>query len=312
MSSKTPSEAPPSYAQATGNNASSASAASSSQPGPSTGRLAVPGGSASAQNGISPERRRSMEDEARPLPKGWLRTYDPETSHQFFVDTSKDPPRAIWHHPYDDQEYLSTLSTEERERIEEQSMRHSQPSKYDIMAEHTDEEDDDHHTSHAGAHDPELPPRPMKGRGNDQRTFGRKLKDKITGSSHEEREAERKRRAEEEQRLYESHLRVRAAMDKAAQTGERQLVGKDKNGKEVYVNPPQYGNGAGYGYEYGPSIGGGYAYSSPYSPYQSSYGRPIGPYGRPYGGGYGGGYGLPLAMGGGLLGGMLLGDMLFF
>ena len=35
-----------------------------------------------ARNGISPEERRSMEDEGREMPEGWVRTYDPETHHQ--------------------------------------------------------------------------------------------------------------------------------------------------------------------------------------------------------------------------------------
>jgi hypothetical protein len=67
--------------------------------------LAVP------RNGIPPLHRRSMEDEGRPLPPGWIRQYDAKESHQFFVDTNTTPPRSIWHHPYDDDQYLSTLSS---------------------------------------------------------------------------------------------------------------------------------------------------------------------------------------------------------
>lgn len=189
-------------------------------------------------------------------------------------------------------------------------MRHTQPSKADITAEHTDEEDlDDHHQA-GGVAPGELPPRP-DGKGKGKATFGRKLKDKLTGMTHEEREQERKRRAAEEQRMYEQHQRLRQAMSKAAQTGQPQLLGKDKDGKDVYVEPPQY-NGGGYqsfpGNAYGYSPYGSGMYSTP----NARYLRPPGPYQRPYGSGYGGGYGMPLAVGGGLLGGMLLGDMLFF
>src|SRR5271155_803749 len=63
--------------------------------------------------------RRSMEDESRPLPQGWIRLFDDKENHQFFVDTKTSPTRAIWHHPYDDEEYLQTLSSEERERLQE-------------------------------------------------------------------------------------------------------------------------------------------------------------------------------------------------
>lgn len=255
-----------------------------------------------------------MEDEHRSLPKGWVRTFDPSTQHQFYVDTTKDPPRSIWHHPYDDEDYLATLSGEERERIEQESMnRGRHPSKEDIMAAHS-EDDEDHTTGAPSSSSAELPPRPDgKGKGKqnaDDRSFGRKFKDKVTGSTHEQRAEERKRRAAEEQRAYEQHMRVRKAMAEAAQTGKPVLVGKDRNGKDVYVQPPavdpySYPGGMGYG-------GYGYPYSSSgmYTVPAGRYGRPTGPYGRPVGGGYGGGYGLPLALGGGLMGGLLLGDMM--
>ncbi|QIX00365.1 hypothetical protein AMS68_005882 [Peltaster fructicola] len=299
MADKTPSDAPPSYAQATGK-AGNTPTASSNQAGPSAPHLGDP----RAQNGIPAHYRRSMEDENRPLPEGWVRTYDPETSHQFFVDTTQDPPRSIWTHPHDDPVYMNSLSGEARERAEQESLRHGQPTKADITAEHTDEEDiDDHHTS--GPIPGELPPRP-EGKGKGKATFGRKLKDKLTGMTHEEREQERKRRAEEERRLYEQHQRLRQAMSKAAQTGERQLLGKDKDGKDVYIEPPRYDNGySNYG-GYPGQPGGAFSYnpygSGIYSAPNARYMRPAGPYGRPYGGGYGGGYGMPLALGGGLLG----------
>lgn len=114
----TPSEAPPSYEAAINNNSGRGSnqASSSSRPHGESGHLRVPG--QGDNDAIPAAIRRSMEDEARALPKGWVRSYDPETSHQFFVDTTADPPRSIWTHPYDDEEYLRTLSTEERERNE--------------------------------------------------------------------------------------------------------------------------------------------------------------------------------------------------
>src|SRR6202044_1900790 len=50
---------------------------------------------------IPPQSRRSMEDEGRPLPYGWIRQLDAKTHHQFFVDTNVEPPPSIWHHPHD-------------------------------------------------------------------------------------------------------------------------------------------------------------------------------------------------------------------
>lgn len=307
--SKIPADAPPSYQDATG------PSSSSSRPNNSTAQSSS--SRLGASDGVPDAARRSMEDEHRPLPKGWVRTFDPQSQHQFFVDTRKDPPRSIWHHPYDDDEYLSTLSSDERERIEHESMgRGKQPSKADIMASHSDE-DEEAHNHHYGSGNTaaELPPRPDGGKGKGKaKGFGRKLKDKLTGTTAEQREAERQRRAEEERKMYEQHQRVRQAMSRAAETGQPQLVGKDKDGKNVFVDPPNTTAGpAGFGTS---APGSGYNYSSPYqgygpgmySPY--GYARPYGPYRRPYGGGYGGGYGLPLALGGGLLGGLLIGDAL--
>ena len=137
-----------------------------------------------------------------------------------------------------------------------------------------------------------------------KQSFGRKMKDKLTGSTHEQREAARRERAIAEQQAYERHRKLREAMVKAIRTGQPQLVGKDRNGRDIYIEPPQQ-----QGYNQFP---GGYGYN-PYSqgPYgypNARYVRPAYPYGRPYGRGYGGGVGLPLA--GGLMGGMMLGGML--
>jgi hypothetical protein len=172
-----------------------------------------------------------------------------------------------------------------------------------MIASHTDDEDDHHQPSSSTSAPGELPPRPG-GKGK-ERSFGRKFKDKLTGTSHEEREQERKRRAEQERKLYEQHLRVRRAMGEAARTGQPQNIGKDRDGKDIYVEPPAYGGGGygGGGYGYDP-YGRGGVYSTP----NARYIRPPNPYSRPPGYGYGGGYGLPLALGGGLVGGLLLGE----
>ena len=244
-----------------------------------------------------------MEDEARDLPIGWVRQYDSENAHQFFVDTTTSPPRSIWHHPYDDEEYLTTLPSEERERIQEL---HRVPTPADIVAESSDE--DDHDAPHSApprksaAGGPtstaELPPRKQDDGLGSVHRFGRKMKDKITSSTHQEREVQRAKRAEAEQKAYETHMAFRRALSRAMETGQPQLLGKDRQGKDVYVQPPQMQ--AGYGYS-----------GSMMNPYgsgmygQSRYMRPMTPYQRPYGYGYGGGLGLPLA--GGMAGGMLLG-----
>lgn len=261
-----------------------------------------------------------MEDEARALPAGWIRQYDHNEHHQFFVDTRAKPPRSIWHHPYDDDQYLATLSSEERERLQ---TTHHTPTTADLEAEITDEEDHEHDNKmHFAPNSGTLPPRPSatsrasQSSTKKEGTLGRKMKDKITGSTHEEREQKRLIRAEQERKEYEAHLAFRKAMSKAMETGQPQLLGKDRNGKDIYVEPPAgpaagYGGYGGGGYGYNPYTQG--PYNSPYS--TGAYGpnaryiRPNNAYGRPYGGGYGGGMGMPLM--GGMMGGMLLGGLLF-
>jgi len=193
---------------------------------------------------------------------------------------------------------MNSLSSDERSRI--QGL-HRQPSEADIIAEDSDVEHDDH----------ELPPRPEPPIGGVHK-FGRKMKDKLTQTTHEEREQERQQRSVEEQRTYERHQFYRAQMSKAAETGEPQLLGKDKDGKEVYIEPP-YGDDGGYPGRYSQGAYGYNPYTQgPYSHPNARYIRPQDPYSRPYGYGYGGGMGMPL-MGMGMMGlggGMMLGGPL--
>lgn len=253
------------------------------------------------RNGIPPDRRRSMEDESRPLPEGWIRQFDPDTAHFFFVDTRTE--RSIWHHPYDDDQYMATLSPEERARIKGL---HRVPTDADIIAESSDDE----------AHDPHGPPKRQDSHPNGMKRFGRKIKDKVTSTTHQQREAQRKKRAEEEARAYQQHLATRQAMARCIQTGKPQLLGKDRQGQDVYISPPQgiqgsqVPNNARVINPFGSSMGmGGMGmYGRPAGAYMQPYGRPAYPYGRPYGYGYGGGMGLPIL--GGLTGGLLLGGMM--
>jgi len=242
-----------------------------------------------SQNGIPIAHRRSMEDELRPLPEGWVRSYDATTQHQFFVDTTKDPPRSIWHHPYDDDDYMNSLPEKERERIRRDQQ--------DAKAKSTDGE-----TGEAGPSTASVPtPPPDQPHGIQK--FGRKLKDKLTNTTHEEREARRRQEAAEEEQAYRQHLAFRAAVARAAETGQPQLLGKNPNGEDVYIEPPDGPRAPPGSQGYNPYAEG------PYTNPNARFIRPDYPYSRPYGSGYGGGYGLPLA--GGLLGGALLGSLLF-
>jgi hypothetical protein len=233
-----------------------------------------------------------MEDEMRELPPGWVRSFDPDSQHQFFVNTKVDPPRSIWVHPYDDDEFLSTLSPEERKK-------HTRMKRTvtleDMAAEDSDDEGAHHDRSSRGkSTEPQL---------TGIHKFSRKLKDKVTGTTHTEREQQRVRRAEQERQAYLAHLRARQALMKAIQTGEPQFLYKNQRGEDVYVMPPNGGYAPRGGYGYNPYAQG------PFGNPGMRYMRPAAPYGRPYGYGYGGGVGLPIAAG--LLGGTILGGALF-
>ncbi|KZT05979.1 uncharacterized protein LAESUDRAFT_813206 [Laetiporus sulphureus 93-53] len=41
-----------------------------------------------------------------PLPEGWVQDYDQRANHPFWVDTRANPPRSIWVHPYEDEQFL--------------------------------------------------------------------------------------------------------------------------------------------------------------------------------------------------------------
>ena len=126
------------------------------------------------------------------------------------------------------------------------------------------------------------------------------MKDKITGTTQEQRERNRRERENEEHQAYLAHQRLRAAMIRARETNQPQFLGRDPNsGKDIVVGPP---DGMVSRYPRGPQ------FPDPRRDPNVIYLAPGSPYDRPYRGGYGGGLGLPIA--GGLLGGALLGSLL--
>jgi hypothetical protein len=175
----------------------------------------------------------------------------------------------------------------------------------------------DHSGEHTGvsAHPfpPELPARTSQSASDGRKkSLGTRLKDKVTGTTQEERQRDRERRAEEELRYYEAHQQFRAAVVQASRTGQPQPLGKDAQGHDIYVLPPQnpyagYGGFGGYGRN---TIAPSPVYNNP----NARFLPPPGQYQRPYGGygyGYGGRPGIGLPILGGLAGGALLGGLLF-
>lgn len=52
----------------------------------------------------------TLVHDERPLPRGWVTRTHKQSGRQYYVDTTVDPPRSIWHHPLDDEEYLDSLA----------------------------------------------------------------------------------------------------------------------------------------------------------------------------------------------------------
>jgi hypothetical protein len=206
-----------------------------------------------------------MEDEQRPLPEGWVRQYDEKSDHQFFMDTKANPPRSIWHHPYDDEQYLNSLSPEERDKVTR--LHHSVTLK-DIEAESSGEEGSSSKKPiRGGVGSDAAGPSTVAASSSSSSSsnapadqphglhkFGRKLKDRITNSTHEERERQRSLRAQEEEQALQAHLAFRRAMANAVRTGQAQFLAKDAQGHDVYIEPPN-----------GPAIPSGARGYNPYS-----------------------------------------------
>ncbi|KAI0660480.1 hypothetical protein C8Q70DRAFT_975757 [Cubamyces menziesii] len=229
-----------------------------------------------------------MSYEHEPLPPGWVREFDPNTKHPFWVDTKANPPRAIWVHPYEDEQFLrehpdvrDRLAREYRGTATEDAPPPYSPRRHSFNG------------TSSGSHlnvptDDRRPARCQPGTPKPPRGFFGKLKDKAIGTK-EEREA----RKQEERRMHEQYL--------------QQLAEQRRRMQQQRMSTPSGGFGA---FNQRP----GYQYSS-YS--QPIYAAPMGnPWsmggglgGRRYGrSGFGGGIGMPLLAG--AAGGLLLGDLL--
>jgi hypothetical protein len=141
--------------------------------------------------------------------------------------------------------------------------------------------------------------------------FCRKIKDRLTNTTHEQRETERLQRAEHEAALSRQQLAFHRAVAQAAETGAPQLLGVDKAGREVYISPPHGRRNPGSG---GEIVSGVDPYdvqgTRGHNPSaQGVYANPNARFIRPnrdYASAYGGGYGMPVTAGmGSPLGGLM-------
>ncbi|KAH8120207.1 hypothetical protein DFH11DRAFT_1558898 [Phellopilus nigrolimitatus] len=226
-----------------------------------------------------------MSDD-RPLPYGWIKEHDANYQQPYYVDTKATPPRSIWVHPYDDEQYLRE-HPDIREKV---GNRHDRPtSGYSspLGPPPLDERPSSSYRSESSSTHGDGPASDRTGKGKEKKGFFGKLKDKAIGTK-EEREAarlqERQARLEQQRRMEE---RRHAAVAARQQYYDQQR--QQGYGQQGYAN--------GYG-----------APPSSYFPQQQGqYGPP--PAQRRRAGGLGGG-GMALPLIGGLAGGLLLGDVL--
>lgn len=290
-----------------------------------------------------------------PPPYGWIMEVDPRTSHPYYVstsdktslsqllahvsstfldaqvDTKATPPRAIWVHPYEDEQYLSE-HPEVRQKIEK-AMKQHMPEDTDSDGHGMPSADERRHSYSAGSSSTSTRPGPTSGtprpastdsleqtgKGKEKRGFFGKMKDKAIGTK-EEREAYKREKArvcslwlhspeggvlmsfalqvdEERRKAYvEAVKRQQAEYQKRQAEYDRQYGGR-RTGYNTAYGPPQgtpgYGSSAfAPGNRYG-SYGGRYGGGGyGYSGYDNGYGRSG--YGNSYGNGYGrsgGGFG---------------------
>ncbi|KAJ9108747.1 hypothetical protein QFC21_000067 [Naganishia friedmannii] len=239
------------------------------------------------------EARKSMDDEYRELPEGWIRCFDKNTNHHFYVDVATE--RSSWLHPYDDPVYLSSLPDTHPANPNSEVARAARAKHEEIAKTVQQKKPATGSSSSSGRQDVHSAAQAAMAGGSasrprEERSMGGKLKDKLLGSTKEERRKAKLEQQARDRKAAEEYLaRRKALMEK--QANDPRLQG-------YYSSSP-------------------YRYSAPMDPYRSRYDVMYGPrYGyRPgYGGymsnGYGYGYGGGLGMGGlgmGLGGGAMLG-----
>lgn len=242
-----------------------------------------------------------------PLPYGWVKEYDPATEHPFYVDTKSNPPRSIWVHPYEDQQYLDE-HPEVREKVGN-LMKQVETDRAREELTSPNPTTPVRRSSFSGRDNDDMRDGPSAGsaavvdanKSAKKRGFLSKMKDKAIGT-REEREAYKRELARvdaERRKQREEALRLQRAAWKKQQEEYARQQAQYAQQHPQYAQHPQYYQQAGpsYGYRYGPPAGVPYGYGQPGYQQRSN--------------GFGGAGGSGLALLGGLAGGLLLGDLLF-
>ena len=115
--------------------------------------------------------------------------------HQFFVDTKANPPRSIWVHPYDDEEYIRSIPDSHPSQagtgggsshLPEQSTHHEMSNTLSASEIRERREAQDNRTRQATEQE------------KSEKGFGEKLKEKLTGSTKQERDQKKRQKIQAE------------------------------------------------------------------------------------------------------------------
>jgi len=162
----------------------------------------------------------------RPLPYGWISQVDQNSGHKFYVDTKATPPRSIWVHPLEDEQYLREHpEAREKARLaaDDNQPQYSAPTTPPVGSPATSSSQRTGYAAPAGS-------KPEK------RGLFSKLKDATVGTK-EEREQEKRHKAEQKRQMLE--LRERRHQEMLAQ--QAAMYQQQQQQQEMYARQnPQY------------------------------------------------------------------------
>ncbi|KAJ7071157.1 hypothetical protein C8F01DRAFT_418661 [Mycena amicta] len=153
-----------------------------------------------------------------PLPVGWIEQVDSNSGHTFYVDTLAKPPRSIWVHPLEDEQYLREHPAA-REKANAGPPRYSAPPTPPVAS---------------ASNRAEYAPPTGKKRG----LFG-KIRDAATGTTPEEREIEKRHKAEQRRQLME----LREQRHQAALLAQQQQQAEMLRQQQMYQSQQMYYGG---------------------------------------------------------------------
>ncbi|KAJ7125713.1 hypothetical protein C8R43DRAFT_1030130 [Mycena crocata] len=169
--------------------------------------------------------------DSRPLPYGWIREQDAGSGHFFYVDTKATPPRSIWVHPLEDEQYLRE-HPEAREKATpapDHKQSYSAPATPPVTSPAASSSDRKGYAAPAGS-------KPEK------KGLFTKLKEKAVGTK-EEREQEKRHKAEQRrqmlelrERRHQEQLAAQAAMYQQQQQQQMYYAQQQQQ-----YGQPQYG-----------------------------------------------------------------------